>query len=570
MANTSTPISADSPWPPVIDKAATRVPTLPGTRPAAWPLSRSRTLTFALVLLVALGGVFRCQGLNYGGFSEDETNKVLAVRAYQRGDWSANAEHPMVMKTLMWASSAAADAWNGAAARVGWSRVSPETALRMPNALAGALAVIPLFFLVRSFFGEAAGLWAACLLALDVTVTGLNRIGKEDTLLVLFLLAGAWLYEEGRSRHLRDKRPPHAWYAASGAAFGLMLASKYMPFYLGLWALFGIAASAEGRRARMSEWLEARRVGQRASAWFYAAGLAAFVLANPAILLPGTWRYLLGYVSGHTITHHGAYFAGRVYMNMVSATPFGLPWDFYVVYIVTKIPLPVLVAIVLGLAELVRRRRERGAVFARVFLLFYLLPASLVAGKFARYLLPTLVVLDIVAALGILRAFDLVSRASRPGLRALAAGVLAALLVGTPFAAQVDWSPYPSMHQNALGRRLSLPGEWFPNDELYDIGMREAVEWIARRAAPGGSIASDAPGVVSEYLRRYGRPDIESRSLSMAGLARPPVEAWLLAQNSHACFESLQVVEQVRRRQPADFVVRVRGAAAVETYRLPW
>jgi hypothetical protein len=222
-----------------------------------------------------------------------------------------------------------------------------------------------------------------------------------------------------------------------------------------------------------------------------------------------------------------------------------------------------------GIVEIVRRRRERGAVFARVFLIFFLLPASLIAGKFGRYLLPTLVVLDIVAALGVTRALDLIGRAARSDGRALTAGVLVAAVLGAPLVAQVRWSPHPSLYQNAIGRRLSAPGAMFPNDELYDIGVREAVEWISRRAAPGASIASDAPGVVAEYLRRYGRSDIEARSLSMAGLARPPVQAWLLAQNSHACFESALIVEQVRRQRP-EFVYRVHGTAAVETYRLPW
>ncbi len=533
-----------------------------------WPLSRPRTVVLVLVLLVALGGLFRCYGLDYGSFSEDEINKVLAVRAYARGEWSANAEHPMVMKVMMWASSACAQVWSGLVSRIGWSAVSPEAALRVPNALAGTAAVIPLFLLVRSFFGWPTALWASLFLALDVTATGINRIGKEDSFLVLFLLFGAWLYEEARARHLRDGSAPHRWYAASGAAFGLMLASKYMPYQLGLWTLFTMVVSAESKRVAVSSG-QGPQIVQRASKWFYLAIAAAFVAANPAILLPGTWRYLFGYVAGTTITHHGAFFGGRIYMNMVEATPWGLPWSFYFVYLATKTPLPVLGAIAVGIVEIVRRRRERGAVFARVFLIFFLLPASLIAGKFGRYLLPTLVVLDIVAALGVTRALDLIGRAARSDGRALTAGVLVAAVLGAPLVAQVRWSPHPSLYQNAIGRRLSAPGAMFPNDELYDIGVREAVEWISRRAAPGASIASDAPGVVAEYLRRYGRSDIEARSLSMAGLARPPVQAWLLAQNSHACFESALIVEQVRRQRP-EFVYRVHGTAAVETYRLPW
>ncbi|HSK11240.1 MAG TPA: glycosyltransferase family 39 protein [Vicinamibacterales bacterium] len=534
--------------------------------------TRSRTSLLAMVVLVGLAASARGCALDYGGFSQDETNKLTAVRAYARGDWSANAEHPMLMKLAMAASLAGARAWNERGPD-GRPAIAPEAALRLPNALAGAATVVPMFLLVRSFFGPAAGLLAALLLAFNVNATGISRIGKEDAFLVLFLLLGAWCYEEARARHLRTGKPAHRWYAASGAAFGLMMASKYMPYYLGLWALFGLADKAtRARRAALRPDIGSqpgtRPVDQRASKWFLLAMSAAFVVANPAILLPETWRYLLGYVSGATITHHGAFFAGRVYLNTIDATPWGLPWHFYLVYLVTKTPLPVLGAIALGLAELVRRRHDRGAVFARVFLVLFLLPASLAASKFARYLLPTLAVLDIVAALGLLRAVELVRGGSGLPGRRLAAAALVVTVLAAPVLAQIRAAPHPSLYQNAIGRKLWGPGAAFPNDELYDMGVREAVTWIAERAAPGASIASDAPGVVREYVRRAGRADIEARSLSGAGVATPPVEAWVVAQNSHLCFENLEVVEQVRRRGHADYVYRVEGTPAAEVFRL--
>jgi hypothetical protein len=537
----------------------------PGRGPAEPPrgLSRPGATAAALVLLVIVAAVFRCHNLDYAGFSEDEVAKVQAIRGYARGDWSANAEHPMLMKALMAASSSGASMWNRLASGVGWARLSPEAALRLPNALAGAAAVVPLFLLARSLFGPGIALVACWLLAVDVNVTGINRIGKEDTLFVFFLLLGWWLYEEARTRHLRHGVTPDPWYASSGAAFGLMLASKYLLYYLGIWAVAGIVASAEARRVHG----QGSATRQRASKWFYLGALGAFLAANPAVLLPETWRYLLAYLHGGTITHHGAFFAGRVYMNMTETTPWGLPWHFYLTYLATKTPLPVLAAMVVGLVELVRRRRERGAVFARVFLVLFLLPGSLLAGKFVRYLLPTLVVLEIVAALGVIRGWELIVGPRRLGARAVAA---AAIMLGSPLLAQITAGPYPSLHLNAIGRRVAAPGGLFPNDELYDIGVRESVEWVAQRAGPGASIASDAPGVVAEYLRRYRRPDIEARSLSTVGVAPPPTESWLLAQNSHLCFESVETVKQVRRRQQPDFVVRVRGTAAVETYRLPW
>lgn len=556
MSRAVTSPSAEFPFP------ASRSPS------ATWPLTEQRTLVLALAALLVLAATFRVQGLDYGGFSEDEINKVSAVRAYAAGDFTANAEHPMLMKLAMLASTGAAEAWNRLAAAGGMATVAPEAALRLPNAIVGAATVIPLFLVARSFFGPLVALWASLLLALDVTVTGLNRIGKEDTFLVFFLLFGTWFYEEARARHAPGGVAPHRWYAAAGAAFGLMLASKYMIYYLGLWALFRLAAGAEERKGRPREARLEAAPGRRAPRAFYLAAGAAFLAANPVILWPPTWAYFLHYAGGGTMTHHGAYFAGRIYPNAITDTPWGLPWHFYLLYLAVKTPLPVLAAIGVGLVELVRRRRERGGVFARVFLLFFLLPSSLAAAKFARYLLPTLVVLELVAALGVVRALDLATRWRAPRLRTAAAAAIAASVVVGALNAQVTAAPVASVHLNAIGHRLATPGALFPNDELYDVGMREAVEWIAGRAAPGASLASDAPGVVAEYVRRAGRPDLEARSLAQDGIPSPPAEAWLLAQNSHACFESEQLVAQVRRRQRPVFIYRVRGTPSVEVFHL--
>src|SRR2546422_424104 len=73
-------------------------------------LTRSHKLT-ALFLIVALGLVLRLRGLGQAGFNEDEVHKVQAARAYLHGDLSANLEHPMLMKSLIAMSLAAADSW---------------------------------------------------------------------------------------------------------------------------------------------------------------------------------------------------------------------------------------------------------------------------------------------------------------------------------------------------------------------------------------------------------------------------------------------------------------------------
>src|SRR5947209_5661238 len=119
------------------------------TNVTAWPLPnvlslprvRTRVLVTAALLVAALA--FRTTALSTYGFSEDEINKVDAIEAYRAGRFSANAEHPMLMKLTMWGSVAAASAWNRMAPPD--RQMSLETAIRLPNAVAGAATVLPIF-----------------------------------------------------------------------------------------------------------------------------------------------------------------------------------------------------------------------------------------------------------------------------------------------------------------------------------------------------------------------------------------------------------------------------------------
>jgi len=53
-----------------------------------------------IVIAVIAGFGARVYRLDAAGFAEDEANKVFATRSYEQGDFTANAEHPMLMKLL--------------------------------------------------------------------------------------------------------------------------------------------------------------------------------------------------------------------------------------------------------------------------------------------------------------------------------------------------------------------------------------------------------------------------------------------------------------------------------------
>lgn len=118
------------------------------------------------------------------GAERGQSHKVNAARSYLQGDFSANAEHPMLMKWLVTLSVAGADCWNRG---IGHARpILDETAVRFPNLVFGSLTAIVLFRFTQEMFGFEVGLTAAVLWAIGTPSIMVNRIAKEDTLLVFF------------------------------------------------------------------------------------------------------------------------------------------------------------------------------------------------------------------------------------------------------------------------------------------------------------------------------------------------------------------------------------------------
>jgi hypothetical protein len=539
--------------------------TVSTPRAVTWPLisfdrfaisrARARAILLAGVTLIALGT--RIPALSTYGLSEDEINKVRAIEQYRHGRFGANAEHPMLMKLAMWGSLELAGAWNRAAPST--QSIPVETALRLPNALAGAATAAAIFGLSDVLFGTSVAVMASLFWALDVNAIAVNRIGKEDTFLLLFFVLAMWCYERAKRQGATDPEGAQRWYAGSGASFGLMLASKYMPHYLGIYALFNTITDRNPG---------ANRPNARG---YYGTMLATFVAANIAVVLPATWQYCVQYVQGSTLAHHGYMFAGRMYVTNIPISPLGVPPTFYFRLLATKVPVAVLGAMVAGLIEAVRRRHERGFVLMRVWLVFVIVPYSLMAAKFMRYALPLFAAIDIVAAIGVVAGIGWLLRKSWLSRVTRVAVSIAALVVciAGPFMAQRSASPYYSLFRNAIGSRLATAGKTFP-EETYDYGVREAVAAIADVAEPSAAIVSDAPAVVANYLKTTGRTDLQVRSLSAQGIPTRGQPSWVIVQDEHSTFENHDVVTQLRRQSDPWRAFYAGDALAVQVFRIPW
>lgn len=517
-----------------------------------------------LILLAAVGFTFRAAGLSQIGLAEDESNKLDAVAAYRHGDITANAEHPMLMKALMFVSVETARAWNSFVSPS--NQISDEAALRFPNVLLGALTVFPLFFLTAALFDRRTALLAASLWAVGVNAITYSRIAKEDTLLVFFMLLAYFLYIRAKQTSGFDAALKRRYFILSGAAFGLMLASKYFPHYFGLMMLYQHFVSLRQREPGEPQGVTPRI--------FFIVIAVTFLLANPSIVMPQTWGYLGAYSSEQLLTHHGYLMGDQLFENVMSKTPFGgTPVYFYLLFLLIKVPLPILAALVIGLAVIGKRWREPGPAFLLLMFVLWIVPFSLVGAKWLRYALSLMPLVYMIAAVGIaslVRLFASLLKGREgngfPHATAIV-GTLAVLI----FVALPAWSAYKSMPHYALYTNAlasDRAGYYFPHDEFYDDGLREAIEHVAKVAPPGALIAHETPGVVRYYLDKFGRTDLQSRVISDSKFDPLETEGvvYVILQRGRTYFENRNEMDEVRAAGRKDHEVVVGGVKAVEVY----
>ena len=502
-----------------------------------------------LALLVVLGFALRLNQLGAIGFAEDEINKLDAIRAYASGDFSANAEHPMVMKTLMFVSSHMAPT------------SSEEVALRLPNVLFGALTVIPLFLLTAAFFDRWTGLLAAAFWAFGINAITHNRIGKEDTLLVFFMLFAFYFFLRAKQTSPVNTSTRARNYAASAIGFGLMIASKYFPHYLGLNMLFHhnfrVRTAAPGEPSG------------KTSGWFFLLIIGVFLVASPAVLLPQVWQYLNDYLGEHLLTHSGYLFADHLYKNNMSSSPFwGTPVYFYLLFLAIKVPLLIVIAFIVGLVVAVIRRRHPGSAFLIFMFLFWIVPYSLIGGKWLRYTLSLMPFVYMIAAVGIVALL----REAKPRLSkwkhasmALTV-VVVALFIGVPALIAASNGPHYALYTNALAADKS--GYFFPHDEFYDDGLREGIRFVCDVSPGGATIAHETPAVARYYLSKFGREDLNSHAISAADF--DPTKAsgvvYVIVQRGRTYFENRDEVNLVRATFKKVHEVTIEGQTAVEIF----
>lgn len=541
------------------DAAASRKKQDPVFKRAPGTVTWSTYLVIALALMIVTGLGLRLNGLGKVGFAEDEINKLDAVRAYNRGDFSANAEHPMLMKAMIDLSLRGSAVMNS---RIG-TKINEEAALRFPNALFGALTAIPLFLLTAALFDRRTGLWAAAFWAFGVNAITYNRVGKEDTLMVFFLLFAFYFFIRAKQVHARNKSAVRKNLYLSAISFGLMMASKYFPHYFGLNMLY-------------HHWYDVRERDPAEPRFttpliFFILIGVVFLIANPGLLLPSVWTHLNAYSAEKLLSHTGYIMGETVFPNRMSNSPFwGLPVYFYVLLVAIKTPLAVLGVFLIGLVIAVKERRKFGPSFILFMTILWIVPYSLTGAKWARYVLSFMPFVYISAAFGatFLAGWlggSLEKLKAGSWAHGVAAAVISIVLVVAPTWNVYAAAPHYGLFSNAIGSRYTA--YFFPHDEFYDDGVNEAIRFVCERAPQNATIVSEVPGVVRYYTARFGRTDLQSRVLSDPNYTpSDQVPTYVILQKGRTYFENQQEMKEVQARFTLIYAGCIKGHTAAEVY----
>lgn len=490
-------------------------------------LSAERGTGVGIVALAVVALAARAPGLAAPDLAQAEHHKLEAVAAWRAGHLIVDGEHPALFKGVALAAT----------------RIVGETALglRIPSVIAGVVSCVLVVLIGRRLSGPVAGWAAGVLMALGTISVGIDRVGKEDALMLVLVLSAVlcWL------RAGQDAR----WWVATAALAGAAVAVKYeaLPLLPLLWLAgrAGLGPRAPG--------------GARSLALLGAAFLATHLVFNPLLLVPAQWEFLWEF-TGSLIAHRPPADASLVPTRGFAAAGElheAKPVWYYGLYLAVKSQ-PLWVAAVAGgtLLALVRRRSQD-----RLLLIWgfgYLAAVSMVPFGFARYLAPALPALALLGGIGVA---GLVAWIGSPPVPVLA---LAATALAVPLAAAL---PYPALYVNAFGGGSVRALHWSPDDAGGNLGMTRAVAAIAAGGVDGEVAVAD-PTLV-RFLSRGGL-----RALSVENLPADPARLRargvraVVVQPSQLSLGNRGLFDWLSRSAVPELTVRVRGLAMVRVYRI--
>ena len=505
-----------------------------------------------LLMLTVLAFSVRFYRVDFNSLSEDEVAKWAAIQEYRHGHFvGVNSEHPMLPKMLAWASLATGERWGRLATTHGWLTLKPEGWLRLPNVLLGTATTAVLFLLCRRMIGVAGSFATSFFWAVAPLPVALNRLTKEETPLTFFTLLACYFY--CRAQQSDAGRTVRRWYDLSAISFGLGLASQYILHLLGLNALAWFLAGKMGLNRKLSQFSYKR---------FFFVMFLTFVLVNPVVLSPANFNAILHWLHHDGVKHTGYDFDGTLYMNFPSRLLAGVPWFYYLWLLLVKTPIPILLAVILGSALLLRERRTLASCFFLSFGLVQLAGLSVSGAKWIRYSLPLLPFLFLAGGYAVQQTLKAAKgRVLSQGL----VGLAAVILLGWPLLELPSWAPYYSFYLNSIGGEKQNIARYFAMDEVSEFDTREVAQAVCPFAPAAASLATARPMSMAYYLQVCGRTDLQVVPLYDTHYA-PRDGDLIVLEPSRRFFETQRFFDALRNSGMPHSEVRVGPVLASTIY----
>ena len=230
-----------------------------------------------------------------------------------------------------------------------------------------------------------------------------------------------------------------------------------------------------------------------------------FVVVNPVILSPANFNGILHWLHHDGVKHSGYDFDGTLYMNFPARLLAGVPWFYYLWLMLVKTPIPILMAVIVGSALLLRDRRTLASCFFLSLGVVQLVGLSVSGAKWIRYSLPLLPFLYLAGGYAVQQTLK--AAKGRLLYRALV-GFAAVILLGWPLLELHSWAPYYSFYLNSIGGEKRNIARYFAMDEVSEFDTREVAQNVCPFAPVATTVATARPMSMAYYLQACGRDDL--------------------------------------------------------------
>lgn len=412
-------------------------------------------------------------------------------QAVLRRDWSGTlfSEHPGV--TVMWLSGAALWGWYGLQSRFGGNPPTPlETegyafADRVgigivPLALIAAVGILWGWHLLERLFGKRVAWIATVLFALDpFYLANSKTLHLDATLATLMLLSALSMLLYLREHKQRDL-------LISSTLGGLAILTKVTALFLvpfwGLCLAVDWLTSLHGRETILRCTLSVLR---SFGLWLLVALVLCFALW-PSLWVQPRATFDLVVRKGILDKVASAHGLPRFYGDALTVGDPGI--RYYVDTLLFRTTFLTLPFSLVGLGILLSsRRRGKAAILLALFALLYFAQMAVAGRKEARYMLPSILILDVISAWGI------VWWSERAGRLTAHRSALAALLLLMQAFIVISHHPYYGAHYNALMGGAEAAQRVFP---LADFG--EGLDLAGRYVEDQSH--EDSPLVGTQFL----------------------------------------------------------------------